>query len=494
MILAGAGVGGGSLNYANTLYVPPAPFFEDPQWGHITDWQDELAPHYDVAQSMLGVVTNTLDGEVEDIMRKAAAEMGVSETYRKTPVGVFFGAPGETVPDPYFGGAGPARTGCIECGNCMVGCRVGAKNTLMKNYLALAESLGVVIEPMRSVLRISEVPGQPGMHRVLHERTGPTHGKDLRITTAPQIVVAAGTWGTQKLLHTMKAEGELPRLSERLGELTRTNSEAILGAETARAPKGMDLSKGIAITSSFHPDEDTHVENVRYGPGSNVMGGLQTLLVAGNTGRPRPLQFLRDLVTNPKPFLKMFPNVRKWSERSIILLVMQSVDNSLTTSVTKHAGRWWLTSRQGHGEPNPTYIPAGHEAAEVITRRLAEATGEYAAAGGTWPEVFDVPLTAHFLGGVVIGDSAESGVIDPYHRLWGHPGISVVDGSAISANLGVNPSLTITAQAERAFSMWPVKGEEDPRPSQGEAYRRLDPVPPLRRAVARFTHAESARV
>lgn len=494
MILAGAGVGGGSLNYANTLYVPPAPFFEDPQWGHITDWQDELAPHYDVAQSMLGVVTNTLDGEVEDIMRKAAAEMGVSETYRKTPVGVFFGAPGETVPDPYFGGAGPARTGCIECGNCMVGCRVGAKNTLMKNYLALAESLGVVIEPMRSVLRISEVPGQPGMHRVLHERTGPTHGKDLRITTAPQIVVAAGTWGTQKLLHTMKAEGELPRLSERLGELTRTNSEAILGAETARAPKGMDLSKGIAITSSFHPDEDTHVENVRYGPGSNVMGGLQTLLVAGNTGRPRPLQFLRDLVTNPKPFLKMFPNVRKWSERSIILLVMQSVDNSLTTSVTKHAGRWWLTSRQGHGEPNPTYIPAGHEAAEVITRRLAEATGEYAAAGGTWPEVFDVPLTAHFLGGVVIGDSAESGVIDPYHRLWGHPGISVVDGSAISANLGVNPSLTITAQAERAFSMWPVKGGEDPRPSQGEAYRRLDPVPPLRRAVARFTHAESARV
>ena len=494
MILAGAGVGGGSLNYANTLYVPPRPFFEDPQGGHITDWQEELAPHYDVAQSMLGVVTNTIDGPVEDIMREAAAEMGVPETYRKTPVGIFFGEPGRTVDDPYFGGAGPARTGCIECGNCMVGCRVGAKNTLMKNYLALAEGLGVTIEPLRTVVRIGEVPDRPGLHRVLHERTGPRHGKEMQVTTARHLVVAAGTWGTQKLLHTMKAEGELPRLSDRLGELTRTNSEAILGAQTAHRPKEMDLAKGIAITSSFHPDEDTHVENVRYGPGSNAMGGLQTLLVAGNTGRPRPLQFLRDLATNPKPFLKMFPNVRRWSERSIILLVMQSVDNSLTTSVKKRAGRWWLTSRQGHGEPNPTYIEVGHEAAEVITRRLAEASGEYSAAGGTWTEVFDVPLTAHFLGGVVIGDSPQTGVIDPYHRVWGHPGISVVDGAAVSANLGVNPSLTITAQAERAFSLSPNRGEEDRRPGQGEAYRRIDPVPPLRRAVERFTHRESARV
>ena len=224
------------------------------------------------------------------------------------------------------------------------------------------------------------------------------------------------------------------------------------------------------------------------------MNGLAApVMVDGGGWIPRQIRFLFAMLLHPIRGLRLTWPVG-FAKRSIILLVMQSVDNSLTTSVTKHAGRWWLTSRQGHGEPNPTYIPAGHEAAEVITRRLAEATGEYAAAGGTWPEVFDVPLTAHFLGGVVIGDSAESGVIDPYHRLWGHPGISVVDGSAISANLGVNPSLTITAQAERAFSMWPVKGEEDPRPSQGEAYRRLDPVPPLRRAVARFTHAESARV
>ncbi|HHU09465.1 MAG TPA: GMC family oxidoreductase [Intrasporangiaceae bacterium] len=493
MVLAGAGVGGGSLNYANTLYVPPRPFFEDKQWGHITDWQAELAPHYDVAQSMLGVVTNPCEGPVEDVMRQAAADMGVAETFRKTPVGIFFGEPGRQVPDPYFGGAGPQRTGCTECGNCMVGCRVGAKNTLMKNYLALAEGLGVRIEPMRTVVRLGELPGGGGRLRVLHERTGPRHGKDRRVTTADHVIVAAGTWGTQTLLHTMRAEGELPRLSDRLGELTRTNSEALLGAQTQRVPDTVDLSRGIAITSSFYPDDDTHVENVRYGPGSNAMGLLSTLLVAGDTGRPRPVQFLRDLIADPTPLLKTFPMVRRWSERLVILLVMQTIDNSLTTSVKKRAGRWVLTSRQGHGEPNPTFIKIGHDAAKIISARLAAATGQYTVAGGSWPEVFDVPMTAHFLGGAPIGDSPQTGVIDPYHRLWGHPGISVVDGAAISANLGVNPSLTISAQAERAISLWPNKGEPDLRPKQGDAYRRMDPVPPLRRAVERFTHA-SARV
>lgn len=494
MLLAGAGVGGGSLNYANTLYVPPRPFFEDQQWGHITDWQDELAPHYDVAQSMLGVVVNDLHGPIEEVMRQAAVDMGVEDTFRKTPVGIFFGEPGKTVNDPYFGGAGPARTGCTECGNCMVGCRVGAKNTLMKNYLALAEGLGVRIAPMRTVVRIGEVPGGTGLHRVLHERTGPLSGKDRRVTTCRHIVVAAGTWGSQNLLHTMKAEGELPRISDRLGELTRTNSEALLGATAQRVPRDVEMARGIAITSSFYPDEATHVENVRYGPGSNAMALLSTILVPGDTGRPRPLQFLKELVTDPSPLIKLFPMARRWSERVVILLVMQTVDNSLTTSVKKRAGRWVLTSRQGTGEPNPTFIKIGHDAAKTVTRRLAAATGQYTVAGGSLPEVFDIPMTAHFLGGAPISDSPQNGVVDPYHRLWGHPGISVVDGSAVSANLGVNPSLTITAQAERAFSLWPNKGEADPRPDQGEAYRRLSPVAPHRRAVERFTHAESARV
>lgn len=484
MILAGAGVGGGSLNYANTLYVPPKAFFQDRQWAHITDWESELAPHYATASRMLGVVENRCSGVVEDIMEKAAADMGVAGTFRRTPVGVYFGTPGVTVEDPYFGGAGPRRTGCTECGNCMVGCRVGAKNTLVKNYLALAENLGVVIEPMRTATRLGVLPVTHGEHtayRVLHERTGPRRGVDARVVTARQVVLAAGTWGTQQLLHAMKADGELPRLSERLGELTRTNSEALLGALTARVPEGAGLADGIAITSSFHPDEDTHIENVRYGPGSNAMGLLSTLLVPGDTGRARPLQFLIELVRNPQALLKTFPMQRRWSERIIIGLVMQSRDNSLRVSLGRsRAGRRTLTSEQGHGEPNPTYVKPGHDAMRSIAARLQEATGQYTVAGGTWSEVFDVPLTAHFLGGAPISDSPETGVIDPYHRVWGYPGLSVVDGTAVSANLGVNPSLTITAQAERAFAVWPNRGDPDPRPSQDEPYAVCATIAPHR--------------
>ena len=491
VVLAGAGVGGGSLNYANTLYEPPEQFFRDRQWGHITDWRSELAPHYETASAMLGVVENPCEGPVEEIWRRAAADLGVPESFRKAPVGVFFGEPGVEVEDPYFGGAGPRRRGCVECGNCMVGCRHGAKNTLLKNYLHLAEGLGVVIEPLRTVTRLGLVPGTDGddtahpVHRVLHERTGRGHGVDPRVITARHVIVAAGTWGTQSLLHAMRAEGELPRLSDRLGHLTRTNSEALLGALTQHVSEEAGLADGIAITASFHPDPDTHVENVRYGRGSNLMGMLSTLLVPGETGVPRPVQFLREVVSDPMALVRLFPMTRRWSERTIIGLVMQSRDNSLEVSSRRGLfGRRGLTSRQGHGEPNPTYIRAGHEAMRAVAARLQEVTGDYTIAGGSWGEVFDVPLTAHFLGGVPIGDSPTTGVVDPYHRLWGHPGISVVDGAAVSANLGVNPSLTITAQAERAMSLWPNAGEPDPRPAQGEDYRRLDPVPAHRPAVA----------
>ncbi len=507
LILAGAGVGGGSLNYANTLYVPPRPFFTDPQWGAITDWQDELRPHYDVASTMLGVVTNPCDGPVERIMEQAAADLGVPETFRRTPVGVFFGAPDETVSDPYFGGAGPSRTGCIQCGNCMVGCRVGAKNTLTKNYLALAERLGVTIEPLRTVTRLGVVPGTDAgdadavegragypVYRVLHERTGAWGRKDPQVITARHVVVAAGTWGTQRLLHAMKDLGELPRLSERLGHLTRTNSEALVGAMTEHAPADVDLTRGVAITTSFHPDADTHVENVRYGRGSNAMGLLSTLLVPGDTGRSRPTEFLRQVLRDPQALVRIMPTARRWSERIVIGLVMQTRDNSLRVSGRRgRFGGRTLTSAQGHGEPNPTYIKAGHDSMRAVASRLGELTGVYTVPGGSWSEVFDVPLTAHFLGGAPISDGPEHGVVDAYHRVWGYPGIHVVDGSAVSANLGVNPALTITAQAERAMSLWPNHGEEDPRPAQGEPYRRLDPVPPLQHAVARYSH-ESALV
>ncbi|MFC7486447.1 GMC oxidoreductase [Knoellia sp. CPCC 206453] len=504
MILAGAGVGGGSLNYANTLYVPPEPFFRDQQWGHITDWSSELAPHYETASAMLGVVENPCEGPVEQIWRDVADDMGVPETFRKTPVGVFFGKPGVEVDDPYFGGAGPKRRGCIECGNCMVGCRHGAKNTLRKNYLHLAEGLGVVIEPLRTVTRLGVVPGTDGgraaypngtRYRVLHERTGPIGGRDVRVITAKHVIVAAGTWGTQTLLHAMRDEGELPAISGRLGHLTRTNSEALLGAETENVSEKAALSEGIAITSSFHPDADTHVENVRYGRGSNAMGLLTTLMVPGDTGRPRPVEFVLRLLRDPKPLIKQFPMASRFSERTIIGLVMQSRDNSLRVSGRgKLFGGRGLTSQQGHGEPNPTYIKAGHQSMEAVAQRLHELTGEYTVTGGTWGEVFDVPLTAHFLGGVAISDSPESGVIDPYHRLWGYPGISVTDGSAVSANLGVNPSLTITAQAERAMSLWPNKGEADLRPAQGETYQRLDPVAPRNPAVREIHRVDSVGV
>jgi cholesterol oxidase len=490
LILAGAGVGGGSLNYACTLYVPPTPFFRDPQWGDITDWQAELASHYETASAMLGVVTNPCEGPVEQVMRRTAEDLGVGDTYRKTPVGIFFGPPGERVPDPYFGGVGPERTGCTQCGNCMVGCRVGAKNTLVKNYLALAERLGVVVEPMRTVTRLGVVPGTGGpdgegeLYRVLHERTGPRSGRDVRVTTARHVVLAAGTWGTQHLLHEMRDEGELPRISDRLGHLTRTNSEAILGATTLGVCDHHDLSRGIAITSSFHPDEVTHVENCRYGKGSNAMALLAGVRVPPDTGRSRLAQALWEMLRNPRELGAVGINAYRWSERTVIGLVMQTRDNSLRTFRTRgRFGRHRLTSEQGHGEPNPTYIEQGHSAMQALAARLEETTEKRTVAGGSWGEVLNTPMTAHFIGGAAIGADPGRGVLDPYHRVWGHPGLSVVDGTAISANLGVNPSLTITAQAERAMALWPNRDEPDPRPRQGEGYVRLDPVPARTPAV-----------
>lgn len=471
LILAGAGVGGGSLNYANTLYVPPSAFFQDRQWAGITDWQAELAPHYATASRMLGVATNPCESPVDAAMRDAAEAMGVGSSYRKTPVGVFFGKPGERVADPYFDGAGPARTGCTECGNCMVGCRVGAKNTLVKNYLALAEARGVRIDPLRTVVELRPAGVASGW-QVVTERSGAWLRRDRLTVTADQVVLAAGTWGTQKLLHTMQDRGILPGLSPRLGELTRTNSEALLGAQVPKLPAGVDLSRGIAITSSFHPDAETHIENVRYGAGSNSMGLLKSVLVPGDTGRPRLVEFVRTVVRDPRQ-LQALDN-RRWSQRSMIALVMQTRDNSLTVSGRRGLlGRHTLTSRQGHGEPNPSWIPAGHAGVRAIAAALGRRLGSRAIPGGNWAEILGFPMTAHFLGGAVIGASPQEGVIDPYHRVWGYPSLHITDGSAVSANLGVNPALTITAQAERALSLWPRKGTPDPRP----------PQPPLERAL-----------
>ncbi|MDQ0685772.1 MULTISPECIES: GMC oxidoreductase [Streptomyces] len=497
MVLAGAGVGGGSLNYANTLYVPPKPFFDDPQWRGITDWQEELRPYYDQARRMLGVRLNPTTTPSDVHLKAAAERMGVGDTFHMAPVGVFFGdgedadgtakaKPGEQVDDPYFGGAGPSRKACTECGECMTGCRHGAKNTLNENYLHLAEKAGAVVHPLTTVVSVTD--DSQGGYAVAtlptdERRRGRAKARG-RVFKARRVVLAAGTYGTQTLLHRMKANRQLPYLSDRLGELTRTNSEALVGAQTddrryrkaTGAPK-VDFTRGVAITSSVHPDADTHIEPVRYGKGSNSMGGLSILQVPYAEGSSRVAGWLTNAARHPLLVLRSLSN-RRWSERTIIGLVMQSLDNSLTTYLKPSGvGRGLLTARQGHGAPNPKQIKAASEAASAIA---ADINGF---AGSNVGELMGTPLTAHFLGGCPIGDSRETGVIDPYHRLYGHPGISVVDGAAVSANLGVNPSLTITAQAERAMSYWPNKGDTDPRPAQGAAYERLEPVEPVSPAV-----------
>ncbi|TFV52637.1 GMC family oxidoreductase [Blastococcus sp. TF02A_35] len=469
LVMAGAGVGGGSLNYANTLYKPPSAYFRDPQWAGITDWETELAPYYDQASRMLGVTTNPSMTPADEVLREVAEEMGVADSFVSTPVGVFYGEPGVTVPDPYFGGVGPERTGCTECGSCMTGCRVGGKNTLMKNYLFLAERAGAVVHPLTTVTGVRPRPG--GGWEVEAVRSGAwRRRRTVRRWTCDQVVLAAGTYGTQRLLHAMRDGGTLPALSPKLGHQTRTNSEAVLAA-TGRRGGPVDYSRGVAITSSFHLDEHTHLEPVRYGKGSNAIGLLQTVLVDGGGRVPRWLRALGVIARDPAAFVRLL-SVRGWSERTVIALVMQSRDNSIVVSGRRSRLGRRLTSRPGPGEPSPTWIPGGHEA----VRRIAAKIG--GDPGGAMTELVNIPMTAHFLGGCPIGATAEAGVVDPYHRVHGYPGLSVVDGSAVSANLGVNPSLTITAQAERAMALWPNKGERDPRPAAGEPYVRVAPVPP----------------
>jgi len=470
-ILSGAGVGGGSLVYANTLYEPLDPFYTDPQWGHITEWRNELAPFYDQAKRMLGVNEVAEDTPADAYIRRLADSMGVGHTYHRTPVGVWFGEPGERAADPYFGGEGPDKVGCTHCGACMVGCRVGAKNTLDRNYLYLAEKNGAAVHPDTQVTDLEPLPG--GGWRVTTDRPGAVIRKRPRTYTAERVVLSAGVLGTVKLLLRLKDTGRLPNLSDRLGDVVRTNSEAIVGA-SARKPQP-ELTQGVAITSSIHPDDHTHIEPVRYPPGSNAMGLLTTVLVDGGGKVPRQVRFVGKVLRHPVQFLRSL-SVHRWSERSIILLVMQSRDNSI--SLRRHSKLDVLVSRPGHGEPNPSYLPVANDAARKTAEML---DGD---AWGAWNEtMLDAPTTAHILGGCVIGDSAETGVIDPYQRVYGYEGLSVADGSAVSANLGVNPSLTITAMTERAMSLWPNRGEEDPRPPLGEGYVRLDPVAPEAPAV-----------
>lgn len=469
LVLSGAGVGGGSLVYANTLYEPPDAFFADPQWADITDWRAELAPAYALAKRMLGVVEAPADTPADAVIRKVAERMGVADTFRPTRIGVYLGEPGRDAPDPFFGGIGPARTGCLLCGGCMVGCRHGAKNSVDLNYLYLAERAGATVLPEHQVVDVERLAGNG--FRVVTERPGAWLRKRRRTHTAGQVVFAAGALGTLRLLHRLADMGRLPGLSERMGHQVRTNSEAIVGAT---AWKDAELSRGVAITSSIYPEPHTHIEPVRFPSGSNLMGLLATVMVDGGGRVPRPLRFLATVARHPIVFLRSI-TVRRWADRSVILLTMQTLDNSLRVGRRRGPFGMRLVSAQEHGRPNPTYIPEANRAARIA----AEEIGGHASSALN-EVLLDVPTTAHLIGGAPIGASPADGAIDAYHRVFGEPGLHVVDGAAVPANLGVNPSLTITALAERAMSFWPNAGEGDPRPPLGERYRSVAPVAPRR--------------
>jgi cholesterol oxidase len=454
-VVSGCGVGGGSLGYANTLYVPPPPFFADPQWATLDpDWQSTLAPHYAEAERMLGVVTCEGDDPADQLLRELGRELGVEDTYGKTRVGVYFGEPGRAVDDPFFGGEGPARTGCLRCGHCMIGCRYGAKNTLVKNYLYLAERRGVQVLPERMAIDVRPLGASDGSngYRVLSERSGAWVRRDRRELTARGVVLAAGALGTNRLLQRCRLGGSLPVVSPRLGELVRTNSEAIL-AVTVPSSYPEDLTKRIAITSSIYPDPHTHIETVSYGNGGDSMKTLFTMLVGDGSRISRPLKLLGAVARHPVRLVRTLAEPG-WSRRTIILLVMQTHDNAIALRPRRMPGGGVrLQTEQDPERPNPTFIPAANAAAEWFARR----TGGVAQSALT-EALFNIPTTAHILGGAVIGASPEEGVVDARQRVFGYENLLVCDGSAVPANPGVNPSLTITALAEHAISAIPPAG------------------------------------
>jgi cholesterol oxidase len=478
-VLSGSGVGGGSLVYANTLYVPPPRFFQTGPWATMRNWEETLAPHYRTAQFMLGVTQNPFEGEPDHVLSDIAGELGKGDTYVRTPVAVYFGKPGKKAPDPYFGGQGPERSGCTLCGGCMVGCRFDAKNTLDKNYLYFAEELGAKVVPERTVTDVRPLPGREGGYAVTHETSGAWFSKDRQVLRARKVVLAAGVLGSVKILLEARERGSLPHVSPALGGSVRTNSEAILGVD-ARAPK-QSYAKGIAITSSFHPDEHTHVEVVRYSEGSDALVPLSTLLTDGGGKVPRVVRWMGNVLKSPLTWVKsLWPFGR--AKRGVFLLVMQTLDNSLSLRLRR---RWTsfftksLDTDRGGGEPNPTYIPLGNEIARIFAKKV-----KGTAYSSILEVLFDVPTTAHILGGAAIGPSREVAVVDEANEVYGHPGLYVCDGSMVPANLGVNPSLTITALTEHAMSLMPIREGQERRPALADDFveQRVEAIAELSRA------------
>lgn len=476
-VVSGAGVGGGSLGYANTLYRPRegSAFYRDSQWAGLADWHEELERHYDTAEHMLGVTDFDGEGPADRLLKELGEELGVRDTYRTTRVGVFFGEAGQTVSDPYFGGEGPERAGCVRCGACMVGCRYNAKNTLPKNYLYFAERMGVEVEADRTVVDVRPLGAPDGSegYEVVSERSDAWFRRDSRTETARGVVMAGGPLGTNKLLQRCKRSGSLPRVSDRLGDVVRTNSEAV-GAVTTKDDRH-DFTKSIAITSSIYPDESTHIENVTYGRGADSMSFLFWVITGPGGNVTRPIKALANAVRHPAHLLRSTWPLR-WSRRTVILLTMQTLDNVIRLEPRRALlGRGVrLQTREDPERPNPRFIPVHNWALERAGEKL-----DAVPQSGTTEALMNVPLTAHILGGAVIGEDASKGVIDSRHRVFGYEGLLVCDGSAVPANVGVNPSLTITAMTERAMSL--VDSDEDlgSEPSEPSSVpaSRAEPAP-----------------
>ena len=452
MVGCGVGVGGGSLVYFNVSLRPPRRFYNDRQWGELDDWESVLAPHYAMAEQMLGVAPVPYDDPADSALIKVAEDMG--RPHGKVNTAVFYGEPGVTVEDPYFGGEGPPRRGCISCGECIFGCRYNAKNTLPRNYLYLAERRGAQVLPDRKVVKVRPLAGvEDGSlgYEVVYAAGRRARGK----LTARGVVFSAGAIGTNELLRACKDSGALPRVSDRLGRVFRTNSEAVMGV-TADDP-GADYSQRVQITGGMFPDDETMIQSMTWGPA----GGLVRLLMAQMTPQGRARRRGRSLagkvVSNPRfPLTALRPNA--WSRRTIALLVMQTTDNCLQLRASRRPGGG-LQTEQNSRRPNPTYIDSAHE----VAARLAQAVGGTPV--GTLSEsAANIPMTAHPLGGAVIGADELTGVVDRHNRVFGYENLLVCDGSAVPANAGVNPSLTIAAISEHAMSQIPVKPGATRRP------------------------------
>jgi cholesterol oxidase len=456
IVLHGSGVGGGSLGYANVLMQPSDKLFEAPAWRHLADWKTILRPHYDTARRMLGVARNPRLWPADFMMKEIAAELNLEGTFQPTDVGAFFGEPGVEVPDPFFGGEGPARRGCIHCGGCMVGCRHNAKNTLVKNYLYFAEKWGAQVQAECEVRDVRPLPaGQPDGARfeIVYRRSTAWLLKPERRVRTRNVVFSAGALGTLRLLFRCRdITRSLPNLSPRLGDMVRTNSEGLLGS--VNRSRKTDYSEGIAITSIFQADAVTTIEPVRYPAGSSLMRFLGGPIIRSGRLSKRLGLAIWSIVRHPLDFLRthVMPG---WAQRTTIILVMQTEDNRLKLRLGRSLitlFRRKLVSRPDSDYQIPSHIFIGQE----VTRRFARKTGGIPM-GSINEGLLDIPMTAHILGGCPFGQDAQAGVIDLDCQIHNYPGLYVVDGSIVPANPGVNPSLTITALAEYAMSHIPPK-------------------------------------